>query len=191
MNEVTHCKSKHMTVIVAKLNTTWAASLALIYCKQAQALAPVNMSSLCKMITAGLYFSGYVKTIRNLISWVVHRLWFFEPWDLQSRSGLRSIMNKNINAYTQVTWLLSGFVESNYTILQNKRMRRCGLHPPPIIFERLKLPQQITYRKGNLSESPNHQKYWRNTLMSRFYEHISPSSRNLGHFWKFEKSSDS
>ena len=28
---------------------------------------------------------------------------------------------------------------------------------PPIIFERLKLPQQIIYRrKGNLSESPNH-----------------------------------
>ena len=32
-------------------------------------------------------------------------------------------------------------------------MRRCGV-PPPIIFERLKLPQQIIYRrKGNLSES--------------------------------------
>ena len=29
--------------------------------------------------------------------------------------------------------------------------------PPPIIFERLKLPQQIICRrKGNLSESPNH-----------------------------------
>ena len=29
--------------------------------------------------------------------------------------------------------------------------------PPPIIFERLTLPQQIIYRrKGNLSESPNH-----------------------------------
>ena len=34
-------------------------------------------------------------------------------------------------------------------------MRRCG-----IIFERLKLLQQIIYRrKGNLSESPNHFKY--------------------------------
>ena len=44
-----------------------------------------------------------------------------------------------------------------YTILQNKRMRRCGVDPPTIIFERLKLPQQIIYRrKGNLSESPNH-----------------------------------
>ena len=43
--------------------------------------------------------------------------------------------------------------------------------PPPIIFERLKLPQQIIYRrKGNLSESPNHQKYWENILVSRFYE---------------------
>ena len=59
-----------------------------------------------------------------------------------------------------------------YTYLQNKRMRRCGVPPPPpIIFERLKLPQQIIYRlKENLSESPNHQKYWENILVSRFYE---------------------
>ena len=71
-------------------------------------------------------------------------------------------------------------------------MRRCGVAPPPIIFERLKLPQQIIYcRKGNLSESPNHQKYWRNILSSRFYEHFSRSSRILGHFWKFEKISNS
>ena len=53
-------------------------------------------------------------------------------------------------------------------------MRRCGV-PPPIIFERLKLPQQIIYRrKGNLLESPNHQKYWENILirdfMSNFHE---------------------
>ena len=71
----------------------------------------------------------------------------------------------------------------NYTILQNKRMRRCGVAPPPIIFERLKLPQQITYRrKGNLLESQSHQKYWRNILISRFYEQFSRSIRNLGHF---------
>ena len=58
--------------------------------------------------------------------------------------------------------------------------------PPPIIFERLKLPQQIIYRqKGNLSESPNHQKYWENILISRFYEQFSRNSRILGHFWKF------
>ena len=75
-----------------------------------------------------------------------------------------------------------------YTILQNKRMRRCGVAPPPIIFERLKLPQQIIYRrKGNLWESPNHEKYWGNILISRFYEEFSRSSRNLGHFWKLEK----
>ena len=43
--------------------------------------------------------------------------------------------------------------------------------PPPIIFERLKLPQQIIYRREeNLSESLNHQKYWENILVSRFYE---------------------
>ena len=62
-----------------------------------------------------------------------------------------------------------------YTILQNKRIRRCGVLPsPPIIFERLKLPQQIIYRrKGNLSESPNHFKYRENILISRFYEQFS------------------
>ena len=60
--------------------------------------------------------------------------------------------------------------------------------PPPIIFERLKLPQQIIYRrKENLSESPNHQKYWENILVSRFYEQFSRNRRNLGHFRKFEK----
>ena len=80
-----------------------------------------------------------------------------------------------------------------YTYLQNKRMRRCGMAPPPpIIFERLKLPQQIIYRrKENLSESPNHQKYWENILVSRFYEQFSRNRRNLGHFRKFEKISNS
>ena len=64
--------------------------------------------------------------------------------------------------------------------------------PPPIIFERLKLPQQIIYRrKGNLLESPNHLKHWENILISRFYEQFSRSCRNLGHFWKFEKISNS
>ena len=76
--------------------------------------------------------------------------------------------------------------------LQNKRMRRCEVGPPPIIFERLKLPQQIIYRrKENLSESPNHQKYWENILVSRFYEQLSRNRRNLGHFRKFEKISNS
>ena len=64
--------------------------------------------------------------------------------------------------------------------------------PPPIIFERLQLPQQIIYRrKGNLSESTNHQKYWENILISRFYEQFLRNSRILGHFWKFKKMSDS
>ena len=68
----------------------------------------------------------------------------------------------------------------------------CPPPPPPIIFERLKLPQQIIYRrKGNLSESPNHQKYWENVLILRFYEQFSRNSRILGHFWKFEKISNS
>ena len=58
----------------------------------------------------------------------------------------------------------------------------------PIIFERLKLPQQIIYcRKGNLSESPNHQKYWKNILISRFYEQFSRSSRNFRPFLEVRK----
>ena len=83
------------------------------------------------------------------------------------------------------------------------RIKGCGdegcPHPPPpppttttIIFERLKLLQQIIYRrKENLSESPNHQKYWENILVSRFYEQFSRNRRNLGHFRKFEKISNS
>ena len=74
------------------------------------------------------------------------------------------------------------------------RIKGCGGagFPPPIIFERLQLPQQIIYRrKGNLSESPNHKKYWENILISRFYEQFSGSSRNLGRFWKFKKISNS
>ena len=68
----------------------------------------------------------------------------------------------------------------------------CPPPPPPIIFERLELPQQIIYRwKENLSESPNHQKYWENILVSRFYEQFSRNRRNLGHFRKFEKISNS
>ena len=68
-------------------------------------------------------------------------------------------------------------------------MCRCWVPPPPpIILETLKLPQQIIYRpKENLSESPNHQKYWENILVSQFYEQFSRNRRNLGHFRKFEK----
>ena len=75
------------------------------------------------------------------------------------------------------------------------RIKGCGgagWPPPPIIFEKLKLSQQIIYRrKENLSESPNHQKYWENILVSRFYEQFSRNRRNLGHFRKFKKISNS
>ena len=87
---------------------------------------------------------------------------------------------------------MTGYVKYYRKYLQNKRMRRCGVTPPPIIFERLTLPQQIIYRrKENLSESPNHKKYWENILVSRFYEQFSRNRRNLGHFRKFEKISNS
>ena len=102
-----------------------------------------------------------------------------------------SLMKTNLTI-TKAYRNVQGFVGNNYTYLQNKRMRRCGVPPPPIIFERLKLPQQIIYRrKENLSESPNHQKYWENILVSRFYEQFSRNRRNLGHFRKFEKISNS
>ena len=88
--------------------------------------------------------------------------------------------------------------EANEILLSSThicRIKGCGgagWPPPPIIFERLKLPQQIIYRrKENLSESPNHQKYWENILVSRFYEQFSRNRRNLGHFRKFEKISNS
>ena len=74
------------------------------------------------------------------------------------------------------------------------RIKGCGgagWPPTNNFLKRLKLPQQIIYRrKGNLSESPNHKKYWENILISRFYKQFSRSSRILGHFWKFEKISN-
>ena len=82
--------------------------------------------------------------------------------------------------------------ELNTHICRIKGLGRCGVAPPPIIFERLKLSLQIIYRrKENLSESPNHKKYWENILVSRFYEQFLRNRRNLGHFRKFEKISNS
>ena len=95
-------------------------------------------------------------------------------------------------------WLIFGqqsvnpWIEAITHICRIKGCGGAGWPPPPIIFERLKLPQQIIYRrKENLSESPNHQKYWENILVSRFYEQFSRNRRNLGHFRKFEKISNS
>ena len=103
--------------------------------------------------------------------------------------GLSLIGKKGMH-YAQLKFTC--VLKRTYTYLQNKRMRRCGVAPPPIIFERLKLPQQIIYRrKENLSESPNHQKYWEDILVSRFYKQFSRNRRNLGHFRKFEKISNS
>ena len=62
--------------------------------------------------------------------------------------------------------------------------------PPLIIFDYV-TPTNYTSSEGNLSESPNHFKYQENILISRFYEQFSRSSRILGHFWKFEKISNS
>ena len=86
-------------------------------------------------------------------------------------------MSRNFNVITMLLLSIK-------TILQNKRMQWGEVPlPPSIIFERLKLPQQITYlRKGNLSESPNRFKYRKYILILRFYEQFLRISRNLGHF---------
>ena len=94
--------------------------------------------------------------------------------------------------------VLQGF-ESNRKVLYNVNIQFCRIKhaavrgaPPSIIFERLKLPQEIIYRrKGNLSESPNHCKHRENILISLFYEQFSLSGRVLRRFWKFEKISNS
>ena len=101
------------------------------------------------------------------------------------------LLCENGEAYTK--WIIICSEKNTYTYLQNKRMRRCGVAPPPpIIFERLKLSQQIIYRrKENLSDSPNHQKYWENILVWRFYEQFSRNRRILSHFRNFEKISNS
>ena len=111
---------------------------------------------------------------------------------LLQNSDHYKFLGKQENA-THLEEIVTREASKEYTYLQNKRMRRCGVAPPPpIILERLKLPQQIIYRrKENLSESPNHQKYWENILVSRFYEQFSRNRRNLGHFRKFEKISNS
>ena len=116
-------------------------------------------------------------------------------WPHRKNSWFKNSIMKKSNLWRAMTLRSSNLflksISKRYTILQNKRMRRCGV-APPIIFERLKLPQQIIYcRKENLSQSPNHQKYWENTFVSRFYEQFSRNRRNLGHFRKFEKISNS
>ena len=79
-----------------------------------------------------------------------------------------------------LNWFLFVFLSNlitnlMYTILQNKRRRWLGAPPPPppppTLFERQILPQQTIYRwKGNLTASRIHFKYWKNILISRFYE---------------------
>ena len=114
-------------------------------------------------------------------------------WRLQIYNLFRDFKNALMNLAKSIIAHIFAIFEyfakqTIYTYLQNKRMRRCGVAPPPIIFERLKLPQQIIYRrKENLSESPNHQKYWENILVSRFYEQFSRNRRNLGHFGSSKK----
>ena len=74
------------------------------------------------------------------------------------------------------------------------RIKGCGGAgwPHQYFSKDLSYPQHIIYRrKENLSESPNHKKYWENILVSRFYEQFSRNRRNLGYFRKFEKISNS
>ena len=136
---------------------------------------------------------GWLKIwqVFNLVIW---RWRFLENSIFEWQVQFFTQNNRLTSMSCQKWWFLGIFngFSPEYTYLQNKRMRRCGVAPPPIIFERLQLPQQIIYRrKENLSESPNHQKYWENILVSRFYEQFSRNRRNLGHFRKFKKISNS
>ena len=124
-------------------------------------------------------------------------LWIY-PWGI-NKDKLRDhtdVQSLNLTASISTTFLARYILQNGLlSITHICRIKGCGgagWPPPPIIFERLKLPQQIIYRlKENLSESPNHQKYWENILVSRFYEQFSRNRRNLGHFRKFEKISNS
>ena len=108
-------------------------------------------------------------------------IWSFQYKFLMNEFLIKKcVFSMNSRALSKIELIMGG-------ILQNKRMRQCGMlpppPPPPISFERLKLPQQIIYcRKENLLESPNHLKFRENILISRLYEHLSGNSRNLGHF---------
>ena len=141
----------------------------------------------------------YLSIFQMFSGLAIHPQQPLQDWNIQHKPvGLPTkcsieLPANNFNFGTCSFWMMQkGLIPIMYTILQNKRIRRCGVPPPPIMFERLKLPQQIIYRrKGNFSESPNHLKYRENILISRFYEHFSRNSRNLGHFWKFEKISNS
>ena len=80
--------------------------------------------------------------------------------------------------------LVSGFfgcciftILFKYKILQNKRMRRCGVPPPPppIIFERLKLPNKLyivgkrIYRRVRIIKNIG-KIFWFRDFMSNFRE---------------------
>ena len=72
-------------------------------------------------------------------------------------------------------------INSSETLLVKDLHNFCRIKgfPPPIIFERLKLPQQIIYlHKENLLESPNHLKYRENILILQLYKQFSRSTRD-------------
>ena len=120
--------------------------------------------------------------------------WIQDHVDFQNNMLLSNYLSPEQLDYTPPIFRYGNY-HSNTQICRIKGCGGAGCPPPPpqpILFERLKLPQQIIHlRKGNLSESPNHFKYRKNILISRFYEQFSPSSRILSHFWKYEKISNS
>ena len=84
------------------------------------------------------------------------------------------MVKRNVTSLTVKSCYITSLIE---LITQFCRIKGCGgagWPHPPIIFERLKLPQQIIYRrKRNLSESPNHQKYWENIFFRDFMSNFS------------------
>ena len=113
----------------------------------------------------------------------------FIAWCVFVVSFLRENANLCLMSWLKVwSWYATGYTK--FCRINGCGGAGCPLHPP-IIFERLKLPQQMIYRwKGTLSESPNHFKYRKNILNSLFYEQFSRSSRILSHCWKYEQLSN-
>ena len=85
---------------------------------------------------------------------------------------------------TLYTIYIHNFTEKKAEVVQ-------GVPRSLIIFERQILPQQTIYRwKGNLTASRIHFKYWKNVLISRFYEQFSRNDPAMAPEQLFKKISN-
>ena len=83
------------------------------------------------------------------------------------------------------------FVIEIYTVLQNNRDAAVWGASLTNNFQRLKLITSKNYIRSKrelIGDSKSDLKCRENILILQFLEQFSRSNRNLGHFWKFEKS---